>query len=346
MSARRRAAAAAAAAALLAACSGSDGSDSATDADVPGHTGAAGGPTTCPLTGEDAPDGVDLRRPAIAVKVENPPEARPQSGLERADVVVEERVEGGITRFLVVFHCDDAARVGPIRSARFDDPKIAKPFTAFIAASGANEVVEREIRKRDMTYVDEKRAKDGELFRWPAGADDVHSLYANATKLLQRAERAGLEAPRHDVLDFGPPPDGAKDARRVTLNFVGDNTIEYRWQDGAWRRYEAGRRFTTKGGGQVAVPNVLVQEIRVDNSDTLVDVSGAASPEFDLVGRGRALLFRDGKVVAGEWRIERAFAAPEYTTRSGDAMTFAEGPVWIALVPSRAGEVKGKIAYR
>lgn len=344
MSARRLAAAIAAV--VLAACSPSSGSDGGTDADVPGHTGAATGPTTCPLTGQEAPDGVDLRRPAIAVKVENPPEARPQSGLEHADVVVEERVEGGITRFLAVFHCDDAGRVGPIRSARFDDPKIAKPFTTFIAASGANAVVEREIRKRGMTYVDEERAKNGELFRWPAGSSDVHSLYADATKLLRRAERAGVEAPRRGVLDFGPLPDGARNARRVTLNFVDDNTIEYRWQRGAWRRYEAGERFTVRGGGHVAVPNVLVQEIRVDNSDTLVDVSGAASPELKLVGKGRALLFRDGKVVAGQWRIDEPFAAPEYVTRSGDGMTFAEGPVWIALVPSRAGEVKGKVSYR
>ena len=342
----RRALAAALAGVLLAACSGSSEPESGGETDVAARDGAGGGPTTCPLTGEDPPDGVDPRRPAVAVKVENPPEARPQSGLDRADVVVEERVEGGITRFLVIFHCDDAARVGPVRSARFDDPKIAKPFTSFIAASGANAPVEREIRKRGMTYVNEQRAKDGELFRWPKGSSDVHSLYANATKLLRRAARTDVDAPRHGVLDFGSLPDGARKARRVTLNFVGDNTIEYRWRDGAWRRYEAGERFTVAGGGQVAVPNVLVQEIRVDNSDTLVDVSGAASPELKLVGRGRALLFRDGKVVAGQWKIERPFAAPEYVTRSGDPMTFAEGPVWIALVPSRAGEVKGKIAYR
>ena len=73
-------------------------------------------PPTCPLTGV-APHHAVPDRPALAIKVENLPEARPQAGLERADIVYEEPVEGGITRFIVVYQCQDSKRIGPVRSS-------------------------------------------------------------------------------------------------------------------------------------------------------------------------------------------------------------------------------------
>ncbi|MGH8574114.1 MAG: DUF3048 domain-containing protein, partial [Gammaproteobacteria bacterium] len=107
-------------------------------------------PPFCPLTGEDPPQGVKLARPALALKIENSPESRPQTGLDQADIVYEEIVEGGATRFMAIFHCHDAAEGGPVRSARFDDPKIAKPFTNILAHSGSNAIVERELKRRKL----------------------------------------------------------------------------------------------------------------------------------------------------------------------------------------------------
>ncbi len=72
----------------------------------------------CPLTGVPAPGGSVPQRPAMAVKIDNYPAGRPQSGLDKADVIFEEPVEGGITRFAAVFQCQDAALIGPVRSAR------------------------------------------------------------------------------------------------------------------------------------------------------------------------------------------------------------------------------------
>jgi hypothetical protein len=81
-------------------------------------------PAICPLTGLEADDELLLDRRVLAVKIENSPDARPQMGLEEADVVYEEEAEGGITRFIVLYHCDDADRIGPIRSARETDPVV------------------------------------------------------------------------------------------------------------------------------------------------------------------------------------------------------------------------------
>lgn len=123
---------------LLVACSGGGGD---------GEKGAAGGPpaevttsTTlapfAPLTGLPLTDQARLGRPALVVKIENAPASRPQSGLDAADVVYEEIVEGGITRFLAVFHSADAEPIGPVRSLRPSDPDIIAPFGGLFAYSG------------------------------------------------------------------------------------------------------------------------------------------------------------------------------------------------------------------
>src|SRR5919106_2189611 len=168
-------------------------------------------PDVCPLTGED-PHNLDTSRPAVAVKIENSPQARPQSGLEEADLVFEERVEGGITRFLVVYHCGTTRKAGPVRSGRFDDPKLAKPFTRLLVASGSNSIVEREMGKQGMLYLDED-ATDG-LFRDPPGVLDVHSLFANVTTLRNAAAKKKVRAPRADVFEFGEAAADAKNAKR------------------------------------------------------------------------------------------------------------------------------------
>jgi hypothetical protein len=107
---------------VLAACSGTTphhASSTTTSTSTTSTTAAPAAVATCPLTGTPVPGGGAVpQRTALAVKIDNYPDARPQSGMDKADVVFEEPVEGGITRYAVVFQCQDAALVGPVRSAR------------------------------------------------------------------------------------------------------------------------------------------------------------------------------------------------------------------------------------
>jgi hypothetical protein len=302
-------------------------------------------PRLCPLTGEPPPPGVDLARPAIAVKVENVPEARPQSGLERADLVYEEIVEGGITRFMAIYHCGDSDRVGPVRSARFDDPKVAKPYTRVLAFSGSNRIVERELDRRNMVALTELDTAGDAFFRVPPGNRDIHSLFADVSKLRAAVKGRKLRPPRPGFR-FGPVPAGATRARSAVVAFRASNEIRYRYADGLWKRWEAGEPFRTRSGRQIAVPNVLIQLVEVNNSKTIVDPAGNPSPDIVLRGRGRALLLRDGRVIKGTWRIPKDGAATTLRTRRGEAFRFARGPIWIELVPSKKGDVKGSVAIR
>jgi hypothetical protein len=332
---------------VFAACSGDDDTAAPTPTPTVTPTPTPTPETTCPLTGQDPKGGVDIARPAVAIKVEDSPDARPQSGLEHADLVFEEIVEGGITRFMAIFHCDDATKVGPVRSARFDDPKIGKPFTRILIYSGANAIVKRELHTRRMLALEELDISGPALYRDPPGSTAIHSLFAN-TEEIRKLPQARKARPPARVFEFGPIDDvkgDAKKARSVRVNFTAGNTIEWRWQGNSWRRFEAGQSFFSGTGDQIAVPNVLVQEVEVDNSPTIVDSAGNPSPDIKLEGTGRALLFRDGKVIKGVWKIRSHGKAPVFETKSGDPLLFAPGPIWIELVPSKAGQVKGSIAF-
>ncbi|MEA2453621.1 MAG: hypothetical protein QOG04_2331 [Actinomycetota bacterium] len=296
---------------------------------------------TCPLTGSKPPKGVSLGRPAVAVKIENSPDARPQHGLEDADLVFEEIVEGGITRFMAIYHCGRSDDAGPVRSARFDDPKIARPFTRVIAYSGSNGIVDKELQKRNMILLNELNQR-GAFYRVPPGTILVHNLFVR-TEVLRNDQRVKkVDPPRTDVFKFGPVQEIAKKARSIRVNFNTSVTIEYKWQGDSWKRYEDGP-FMTNKGAQIAVPNVLIQQVEVNSSRRLVDVAGNASPKLDLKGTGKALLFRNGKVIAGTWTMKDG--RPLYRTRSGEDFVFAPGPIWVELVPSKKGQVKGSIAF-
>jgi hypothetical protein len=301
-------------------------------------------PPICPLTGEDPPQGVDLMRPAVALKIENSPDSRPQTGLDQADIVYEEIVEGGVTRFMAVYHCHDAAEGGPVRSARFDDPMIAKPFTRILAFSGANEIVLRELNEQKLIALDELNAS-GSLFRVPPGSTDVHSVFADTLKLRRLGKKRGkVGPPKGAYFEFGDLPDRARKARSVSLHFNPNNEIKWRWKKDRWMRFEAGVPFNSSGGEQIGTPNLLVQEVDVNNSNFITDVAGNPSPDIDLGGKGRAFLFRDGKVVVGKWNANKN-GVPSFETKTGDPFTFEIGSTWIELVPSKKGTVKGSIEF-
>ncbi|MDQ3986160.1 MAG: DUF3048 domain-containing protein [Actinomycetota bacterium] len=304
--------------------------------------GQTEGKPTCAARSE-VPSNTDPLRPAVAVKVENDPAARPQSGLEEADVVFEEIVEGGITRFMAIYHCGDAKEVGPVRSARFDDPKIALPFTRILAFSGANSIVTRELKRNDMATLVEGMKGDA-FYRIPEGSISVHSVFVDTAKLREAAPPS--RPPRPDVFTTGRLNDNATRARRVSINFSSDSAIEYRWEKNEWRRYEGGEKFMAASGGQIGVPNLLIQEVQVDNSPTIVDIEGNPSPDIKLRGQGRAVLFRDGHAVKGKWTIKKEGDPAKFVTEGGDEFTFADGPVWIELVPSRRGQVKGRFSFK
>ena len=302
-------------------------------------------PKTCPLTGEEPKDEAILDRPAVAVKIENASIAYPLSGLEKADIVYEEAVEGGVTRFMAIYHCTDAAKAGPVRSARAVDPAIMIPTTRILAFSGANEPVMRALGDNDVVVVDEDSAESAMRRIDRPGISLEHTLYANTAGTRKVGLKEFREPPSGDGLEFGDLEGKTKKATTVQIDFSAATSITYEFQGGAYLRSQAGEPFVDESGQQIAVDNVLIEEHEVNFSE-VVDVAGNPSLEIaDETGSGRAVLFRDGKAVVGTWSREELEGPVSFETKSGDTMLLTLGTTWIHLVPSQKGEVKGSFSY-
>ena len=300
----------------------------------------AGRPDPCPLTGmvragKDAPS-----RPAIAVKVENTRDAYPLAGLERADVIYEEPVEGGLTRFLALFQCRDAGRVGPVRSARTTDPKILlqvsdQPILAF---SGAHPKVTQALEQAGVFQLTET---SGNLaYERDDARSAPHNLFVATRPLSSLATKAGIDASAPPALfrydDAVPSPSRRRTSAAIA--FSTSNVAEWAWSQGRWVRQLDGAPMLAENGSPIAVDNVVVQEVVVTESDIL-DVTGSPSPEVKLLGEGRAWILRDGRLLIGRWRRASLGDLTVFETRDGEEIALAPGTTFVELMPKDDGGV-------
>jgi len=145
-------------------------------------------PPIAPLTGLVDPSGASRTRPALSVKVENTDAARPQAGLDQADVVYEEVVEGQITRFLAMFNSKVPDTIGPVRSVRAIDPDLVWPVGGIFAYSGGAAVNVNSIGDAPVRPVDESSGTpSGAMQRNVPGQpsrDAPHNLYGHGPQLF------------------------------------------------------------------------------------------------------------------------------------------------------------------
>ncbi len=293
-------------------------------------------PPTCPLTGKLAPGGKVPHRPALAVKVENTPDAYPLAGLQNADIVYEELVEGGITRFMALYQCKTSPRVGPVRSARTTDPRVLLQFgpRSLLAYSGGQRAVVNDIGRTTLKSYDE--TSGGDAFARDDGRVMPHNLFLNTTKLWSEAGPAATKAgpPRRVFTFAAATPSHAKRVSGVTLTFSYANTAAWSWLParGTWQRLLDGAPMTLESGTPITATNVVIQQVVVTASN-LVDVLGNPSPEVTLTGTGKAWVLRDGRLIAGHWSRPVMGAITKFETKDGTIIPLAPGNTWVELLP-------------
>ncbi|MCU1453432.1 MAG: hypothetical protein JWN46_1578 [Acidimicrobiales bacterium] len=256
-----------------------------------------------PLTGLPPSNPLALLRPALAVKIDNldaPSEsAVPQRGLNRADVVFEEIVEGDITRLVAVFHSQWQDTVGPVRSARTTDvhmlPQLQRPL---IAWSGGNAGVSAAVRNSPLRDVGAD-AVPGGYFR-DGSRRAPHNLYARPDVLWGAAPAgAGTPVPLFTYLAKGEVPKGlpAAGVDLVWGSGSASTPAGWRWDPGShqYLRTQRGRpHIDATDGQQVSATNVVVLNMAYGED-------GNRSPEALTVGSGDAYVLTQGKVIACRW---------------------------------------------
>ncbi|MFE2510887.1 DUF3048 domain-containing protein [Streptomyces naganishii] len=306
--------AAVAALSLAAGCSSGRGGPG----DVPGHSaGRSPSPTASPRhTG-----------PVLAVKIDNVVPARPQAGLNAADIVYAEQVEGGLSRLMAVYATKLPPVVGPVRSARESDLELLRQFDhPVLAFSGAQSKLLPLI---DAAPVKAESADSdpGAYFR---GGDKVppHDLFLRPARLL--ASPPGAEA-LTTGFRYGPAPAGGRAETSRTVRYPSARfTFTWSAQRHGWQVAMDGTPTVTTDGGRVTPATVVVQHVKVRRS-SLHDVLGNYTPYTETVGSGKAEVLRDGRVYDVTWKRPGAADGTSLTAANGTPVNLARGQVWVVL---------------
>jgi hypothetical protein len=292
-------------------------------------------PPIAPLTGLPDPSGESQTRPALAVKVENTPDARPQAGIDRADVVYEEEVEGNITRFVAIFNSTAPETIGPVRSVRMQDPDIVWPIHGIFAYSGGAADPVAAINAAPVHAVDNSAAIANGAAAMERDApgqprrQSPHNLYGHGPQLFALG---GDPSPPPALFQYRqagvPPPPDADLGQPVTsmrIGFLAGYDPSYNWDgaSGAWKRLQHGDPHLVVGGDQIAPANVVVQFTQYDG------VSNGQT-----VGEGEVWVFTDGRVRKGRWvRPDREQPA-HYVDASGLPILLSPGRTWVEILPA------------
>ena len=301
----------------------------------PGDTNGHGGkdaPIVCPLTGSKPAAGQVPDRPALAVKVENLPAARPQTGLSFADIIYEEPVEASITRFIVVYQCQDASRIEPVRSARLTDPGILVQYghPLFGYAGGVQSVIKKVASSGlvDVNYI-----KAASAYHRDPARPMPHNLYTS-TKELYAAGHVSAGAPSPVFTYSKQVPVTAVTAHQVHIPFSPYSDVYWRWSASRfeWLRSYGSVPATYSDGTQMGARNVVIQVVKIVTTG-ITDVNGVHSPEVISTGSGVAFVLRNGKMIKGTWSRPSSSDVTRFVDAKGDVIPLVPGKTWVELVP-------------
>ncbi len=322
---------------VLASCGGGGGSSAAktttTSTTLAPTTTTAPPPPVAPLTGLPDPGGASLTRPLLSVKIENTPEARPQTGIDAADVVYEQVAEGGITRFIVLFNSNIPATLGPVRSTRAMDADVIWPLGGVFAFSGGIPESVALVQHSTANAIDESAAGNA-MFRGnrgnvpnPAQCCAPHNLFGRGPDLVAKGGKPVPVPALFPYLAAGETFAGDPVAN-FTVDFIQGYRPTYSWDatSKTWLRSYGLIPFKAASGQQIAPTNVIVQ---------LVGCC-IPSPEAGsnvVVGQGNALIFSDGKVVHGTWSRPTRDQITQYLDATGQPVKLNPGKTWVELLP-------------
>jgi hypothetical protein len=316
--------------AVLAACSGSTSTSVDSAPVVTEVTETTVAVVVDPLTGLPNQDSSTLDRPALVVKIDNHPSARPQLGINQADIIFEENVEK-LTRYAAVFHSQGSDPVGPIRSGRLQDINLLgslnKPLFVW---SGGNEKVSRAIKDSDLVDLSYTVAnKDGGFGR-DSDRSAPHNLIAETTKLWTLAPE-GASAPQQQFA-YRSASDAntsaSKDIAGVKVSMDGVK-VQWDWDETTeeFLRIQDGTPVVDTQDEQLAVPNVVVLE---------VEYSNRYSPTAKTVGDGKAYVFTNGVVYEGTWSREDRLEPFTLKDSAGAVIKLTPGQTFVEV--ARAGK--------
>jgi hypothetical protein len=271
----------------------------------------------------------------VAVKIDNHPKARPQSGLQSADAVYEILVEGGLTRFIALFHQSDDTYVGPNRSGRPTDASIVRPLAGPIQISGAQRWIQNIFTQKDVDTIYETRATSFRISQRRA----PHNLYVDTERMRTYADDNGWpdEAPPSLYFYDAEPTPTTGPAERITFDWSNQPDVVWEWDGESYLRSNRNdpHEWVDEEGerGQVAFDTLVVLQAR-RYSASAPGGGGSPVPALDTVGSGEALVFWGGEVVDGTWERGTDEDVIRLFAEDGTDLVLPPGRVWTSVFPN------------
>ncbi|WP_307893559.1 DUF3048 domain-containing protein [Bacillus swezeyi] len=282
-----------------------------------------------PLTGMKAEK--DIRQRPLAVVVNNHPKARPQSGLSKADIVIEALSEGAITRFVAIFQSEMPKAAGPVRSAREYFIDLARGFDAILVHHGWSPGAKSRLENGDADYVN-GLDYDGSLF-WRADFRKApHNSYTSFENVKQAAAEKGyaLET-RTDPLTFKESPEEPSETLYSIRLDYGTKSVTNRVEYGYDKKVKG---YVRKSAGVLTTdleteePVILQNIVIAEAEHQMKDAYGRR--DIDLRSGGKGLLLQNGEVRQINWKNENGRIIP---VADGKSVPFVPGKTWINIIP-------------
>ena len=316
----------------------------------------------CPLSGvkysKEQKDWWEKHRP-LGVMVENHSEARPQSGINMADVTYEAVAEGGITRFLNIYYCQDAGIVGPVRSARvyfLDYISEYGNYPLYAHVGGANTPGPANALGQiaDMDWVGYNDLNQFSLGlptfwrdekRLGRSVATEHTMYSTTSKLWEAAKKRGLTEKEEDgeMWDEEFEPYNFKDDNPST----GAQSIEVVYWEGYnsyyvnWTYSAKDNVYLRKNGGEVHNDRNTKKQLAAKNIVALFMAESNANDGYEnnlhllykTTGSGKAKVFMDGEEISATWRKASRSTRTKLFTADGSEIEFNKGKTWFHILP-------------
>lgn len=287
----------------------------------------------CPLTGTPAPGGAVPRRPALAIKVDNYPDARPQSGLDKADVVFDVPVEGGITRFIAVFQCQEASSVGDIRSARATDAEVLDELSdpIFVHAGGIQPVI--DLLEQANLQNEDALSNANSIVTLDHNRVAPYSTYTSTAQAW--ALNPSDTSPPAPLFTYSSTVPAGSPLSSLNIPYSQTNDNTWVWSSSAdkWLLEFSGQPAMLADGTQISATNVVVQTVNVTYGPWVESGCCSLEVQSKLTGSGPLRVLRNGEQISGTWERAAVGDITSLTTGDGSTIPLEPGNTWVEIVP-------------
>ncbi|HEV8012624.1 MAG TPA: DUF3048 domain-containing protein [Pontimonas sp.] len=330
------------AALALAGCAGDDGAtdDVVTTGGGESAEAIVDDATIAALTGATIEAG-SLSRPALSGKIDNHPSARPQVGLDEADIVFEELVEGGLTRYIAIWHSSLPAEIGPVRSVRPMDPEIVSPFGGIFAYSGGQVRFIQMMQEAPVYNAIHGQPDTEDTFYRTSAKVAPHNVLVKAPELVD--QHLNLPAPERQFA-YAPSVEestavvAGSPVTSMNPRFSGFSSPTWEWDgtQGTFLRFQTnGAADSASSGNQIFATNVIVLPVGIDVVEDI--------PTTRLVNQGKGWVATGGSILEINWFKATPESPIILTTDDGEEVRLAVGNTWIELIPNDSSDVEAGV---